>query len=285
MKKIGLLLLCSGLLVACSSSDYTSKVSDSDTTLVSGENISVSKQDYFEYLLDYYGANKIISDTLVAIADKEVTDETQINTLLEQRKKDYAEYYDGDLTKYAQSLGFKTEDEYIENALLPDVKQELLRKKYIKDNFDELLTTYQISRFKKITVDKESTALSLIKEATSEDKFDELMDEYGTDAEDADIVTKNSTLDENLTKKLEEFSKVTKDGVYSEAIKLSDDNYAVVYLYDTAHEDKDEYIDAISADDDAKTDIEKYYLKKYNFNVYDEKLKEAIKDISEDYIE
>lgn len=86
MKKIGLLLLCSVLLVACSSSGYVSKISD-DTTLVSGGNIRISKQDYFEYLLDYYGAHKILSDTLVDIANKEVIDEKAINTLLEKRKK------------------------------------------------------------------------------------------------------------------------------------------------------------------------------------------------------
>lgn len=284
MKKIGLLLLCSVLLVACSSSGYVSKISD-DTTLVSGGNIRISKQDYFEYLLDYYGAHKILSDTLVDIANKEVIDEKAINTLLEKRKKDYANYYDGNLTDYAHSIGFKTEDEYIENALLPDVKQELLRKKYIEEHFDELLTKYQVSRFKKITVDKESTALSIIKAATNEDKFDELMNKYESNAEDADIVTKNSTLDDNLKKKLEKFLEIKKDGVYPDAIRLSDDSYAVVYLYDTIHQDKSEYIDAISADNDAKNDIETYYLKKYHFTVHDNKLKEAIKKISKNYIE
>lgn len=285
MKKIGLILLCSILLVACSSSGYVSKVSNSDQTLVSGENIHISKQDYFEYLLDYYGAHKIISDSLVAIANKEVTDEKAINTLLEKRKKDYAQYYDGNLTNYAQSLGFKNESEYIENALLPDVKQELLRKKYIEDHFDELLTKYQVSRFKKITVDKESIALSIIKESTNEKQFDKQMDKYESNSEDADIVTKNSTLDENLKKKLAKLSDIKKDGVYPEAIQLSDNKYAVIYLYDTAHQDKAEYIDAISADDSAKDDIETYYLKKYHFTVHDNKLKDAIKKISANYIE
>lgn len=286
MKKLAMLLLCSGLLVACSSSSYSVKVSDGSTTLVSGEGIEVSKQEYFEHLLDGYGSSKILNDALTAIADKEVTDQKKIDDLLEEREKTYAQYADGDLESYAKSLGYQSKDEYINEALLPDVKQELLRNKYIEDNLEKMLTQYQVTSFKKIIVEKESTALSIIKASTSEDEFDKQMKEYTDSSEDAGIVTKNtSSLDGNLTKKLETLSKMTKDGVYSEAIKLSDETYAVVYVYDTDKKDKDKYITALTSDQDIQEEIEGTYLKKYNFKVNDSKLKDAIKKISSQYIE
>jgi len=285
MKKLAMLLLCSGLLVACSSSGYSVKVSDSSDTLISGEGIEITKQDYFEHLLDSYGSSQILSDALTAIADKEITDQDEIDALLKEREELYAQYADGDLEEYAKSLGYESKDEYINEALLPDVKQELLRNKYIEENLETLLTEYQVTCFKKIIVDKESTALSIIKASTNEDEFDKQMKTYSDNAEDAGIVTKNTSLDENLTAKLETLSKITEDGVYSDAIKLSDDTYAVIFIYDTARKNKDDYITALTSDQDVQEAVEGIYLEKYNFTVNDSKLKDAIKQISSQYIE
>lgn len=285
MKKFAMLILCSGLLVACSSSDYSVKVSDSSTTLISGEGISITKQDYFEHLLNTYGSNQVLNDALTAIADKEITNKDEINKLLKERENNYAQYADGNLEEYAKSLGYASQEEYVNEALLPDVKQELLRNKYIKDNFKTLLTEYHVTRFKKIVVEKESTALSIIKASTNKEEFDKQMTKYSDSAEDVGIVTKNTTLDENLLKKLETLSKITKDGIYKEAIKLSDGTYAVIFVYDTAKEKQDEYITALTSDQGIQETIEGTYLKKYNFKVNDSKLKDEIKKISSQYIE
>ena len=285
MKKLAILLLCSGLLVACSSSSYSVKVTDGSSELISGEGIKITKQDYFEELLDTYGSSKVLNDVLTAIADKEVTDEKEINKLLKEREDMYAKYANGDLDSYAKSIGYESKDEYIKEALLPDVKQELLRNKYIKENLDNLLSQYQVVRFKKIIVSKESTALTIISNVKEEKDFDAQMKKYADNAEDAGIVTKNSSLDENLIKKLETLSKVEKDGVYSDPIALSDSTFAVLYIYDTKRENKDEYIDALTSDQELQTEVEGIYLKKYNFKVNDSKIKDAIKQLSSQYIE
>lgn len=285
MKKLAILLLCSGLLVACSSSSYSVKVTDGSSELISGEGIKITKQDYFEELLDTYGSSKVLNDVLTAIADKEVTDEKEINKLLKEREDMYAKYANGNLDSYAKSIGYESKDEYIKEALLPDVKQELLRNKYIKENLDNLLSQYQVVRFKKIIVSKESTALTIISNVKEEKDFDAQMKKYADNAEDAGIVTKNSSLDENLIKKLETLSKVEKDGVYSDPIALSDNTFAVLYIYDTKRENKDEYIDALTSDQELQTEVEGIYLKKYNFKVNDSKIKDAIKQLSSQYIE
>ena len=122
MKKLSLLLLCGLLLAGCSSNDYSAQVSDKNKTLISGENISINKQDYYTHLMDNYGANEVLKVILTTIADKEITDQKQIDALLNEKKETYAKYYNGSLLEYAQSLGYKDEEELVKNKLLPEVK-------------------------------------------------------------------------------------------------------------------------------------------------------------------
>lgn len=284
MKKLLMLLMCGGLLVGCSS-QYSVKVTDGDKEMISGGEVSITKQDIFEYLLDKNGANEIVNEVLTTIADKEVNDQEALDKLVKQREEDYAKYAGGDLEKYAKNLGYDSKDDYIKAVLVPDAKQELLRNKYINENLETLIKNYQICSFKKIVVDKESTALSYIEKATDEEAFNKLMKENSDKSEDSGIVTKNSSLDDNLKKQLETLSAVSKDGVYKEAIKLSDDTYAVLYLYNTDHKNTDDLTNTLSNDSDVKDEINASYLKKYQFTVNDDKIKKAIEKISSNYVE
>lgn len=287
MKKIVMLLLCGGMLVACSTSNYSVKISNGNDTIISQGDFKITKQDYFEYLLDSYGGSQVLQEALLSIADQEKLDSEALNKKIEEKKTSFAQYYDNDLSKAAKAYGYESEEDYINQQIIPACKIALLEENYIKENLDHLLDEYQVCRLKKIIVDKESTALSLIKKATSEDAFDQLMndEEYKSNAEDADIVTKNSSLDDNLKDKLDELCAIDKDGVYSKAIKLSDDSYAVIYLYDTAKKDKQEYIDTLASDSHIQEEVDGAYLKKYHFTVNDSALKNQIKEISDQYIE
>lgn len=285
MKKLILLLMCACVLFACSSSSYSVQVSDGDSVLVSDSTLKVTKQGFFEYLVDYYGANEVLVEALTKIADIELTDEDELNDLVEEIKEEYASYTDDDLSVYASYMGYDDVDEYVEQIIVPSAKQELLREHYITDNLEAMIEEYYVCSFKKIVVEKESEALNIISEATDEDAFDELMEEYSDDAEDAGMVTKNSTLDDNLIDILDELSAVEEDGVYSSAIKLSDDTYAVLYLYDTDHSNSEDIVDTLSSDSDVQEYVEGIYLKKYNFDVYDSKIKAAIEEISDQYLD
>lgn len=265
---------------------YQVKISDSQNVLVSGSQIKVTQQDYFEVLLDQYGANEILNKAIDIIAEKELDDQEALDKAVDELTETYTQYSNGDLEATAKKYGYESKDEYIDDIIVPAAKQQLLREKYLKEHLDDYIKDYQVTSFKKIVVDKESTALSLIKDMKSEEDFDKKMKEYGDKAEDAGMITKNSSaLDSNLKNALEKLSTLEKDGIYSEAIKLSDDTYAIVYVYDADHKNTDEIIDKLSSDADIQEEIEAIYLKKYNFEVHDKKMKDMIKELSDQYFE
>ena len=286
MKKLLIVLGCALLLTGCAkTSNYEVKVSEDSKVLLTINGVSITKQEYFEKLLDNYGADKIVSQALEKIADKEVTDLDKVEELVKDRKKVYETYLGTTIDEFAKNMGYANEEEFVNDALRPDAKQECLRNQYISDNFDSLVDEYNVTRLKKIVVDLESEALIIIDEAKDEDAFDALMEKHKNKSQDVDIVTKNTALDDNIIAKLDEFSKLTQDGVVSQPVKLTDGKFAVIFAYDTQREDKQEYIETLTVDSAIKEKIESVYLKKYNFNVYDQKLKAAIKRLSSGYIE
>lgn len=286
MKKIMMFLLCGGLLVGCASSAFSVRVSDQDKVLASDDKMSLTKQGYFEFLLKQYGAGSVLDQTLDFISEKEVTDQKVIDKLVDESVKEYTKYADGDLDKYAKKLGYESKDEFIEKVLRADAKIEALHNKYIQSNFDKLLTEYQVTSLKMINFKKESEALKFIKETKTEEAFDKKLKEVKDDGEDAGVVTKNtSMLDSALTKELGKLSAVKKDGLYSKAIKLSNDEYAVIYLYDTAHKNKEDITSSLASISELAEKITGIYLKKYHFTVHDEAIQESIKKLSTEYIE
>ena len=266
---------------------YKAKVTNGSDTLVSGD-VSITKQNYFNYLLESYGVDSVVTDALNEIAESEIKDDDDdFVAEVESLTETYSSYSTDGLDDYAIESGYEDGDEFIEEYIKPMARLNVLSNKYIKDNLDDLLDEYNVCSFKLIITEKESQALKIISKATTEEKFDKYMekDDYSDNAQDAGIVTKNNTsLDENLVDVLDKIAK-NGDGIYSDAIKLSDDTYAVVYVYDSDHEDTDNYIDTLSSDSDIVEDIKATYLKKYNFKVYSKKLKKEIKSTYSKYLD
>lgn len=285
MKKLVLLTLCSALLCGCSSSLYDIEITGGKQELMSYKKMSISKQDYFEVLLAKYGAQTIVENALIDIAKKEITDTDKVKDLVESKKKTYAEYYEGNIDDVAKANGYSDTQLYIQNIIEPQAYLELLNKTYIEANYDQLIKEHSATRFKVILCTKESDALNIIEKTKDNlNKFDELMKD-NENAEDVDIVTKNSALDKNIIDALPTLSAYTKDQIHSKAIKLANGAYAVLYVYDTKRDDKEEWINALKNDSVIIETAEGHYLKKYNFNVYDETLKDTIKNLSSQYLE
>lgn len=262
---------------------YT-KVTDASQALVSGD-VTITKQDYYTYLMEQFGADETINKALTAIADKEVTDQKKIDKIVKESEQTYITYYES-LAKAAKELGFPSEKALINERFVPEAKLKLLQTQYLEKNFDSLVSEYQVAYLKYISFEKESQALKAIAKSTSEKEFTKLYTKNSDNASDLGLVTKKTDgLDENLQKILGELSAVKKDGIYATAVKLSDDKYAAVYVYNTDKTKKrQDIIDALVDLEDIQTTVTASYLKKYNFTVYDNRLKQDIKKEQKKYI-
>ncbi|MFQ6792116.1 hypothetical protein [Thomasclavelia sp.] len=283
MKKIIPLALIATLLVGCGSSNevnYSTEVSDGDKTVISGDDVSISKNDIYHYLLKQYGSSEVLALALTYIADQEITDKDQIQAAIDEQVASYTSSLSISLEEYAKQSGYESAQEYIDEVITDGVKQNLLLDKYINDNYDDLVKDYKVKYLKLITLDTESAALNIIDQVKDGADFDTLMNE-NSGSDEGMVTTESSSIDENIIKKLDKF---TKDGIYSKVIKTSDSKYAVVYVYNSNIDDlTDEIKKNLSSISNISTKMGIHYLRKYNFDVYEDAIKDEIKEENEDY--
>lgn len=298
-KKAAALIVLVVILIACgitgyvltSNNDgYSVKVSD-NKKLITGD-VTITKQGYFENMLKSSGAQKIVDDAYNGIVNKLIPTskyQSDIDKIVKSKEKEYASYM-GSLKSYATTMGYSSVSAFEKASVIPEAKQEVLKKKYFTDNYNSVIKKYKVSYIKAITVSKESEAIKLIKQATDEKAFNKLMKNktYKSNATDYKMVTtktSTSTLNKSIKAKLGEFSAMSKDGVCKTAIRQSSNKFVVVYVYNTDKTaNKDKIITALTNLSDTSSDVEVYYLNKYKFTVYDKKLKAAIKKINKNYI-
>lgn len=262
---------------------YVTHVSNGDSTVAKTGDVTITKDDLYEYFLDNDGLNMTLNSSINYVANQEITDQDAINSKVEELKQQYLQYASAsDLDSYAKDAGYKDEADFIKQIIKPNAKIQLLQEKYVEDNYKNLLKEYKVKYIKYFTVDTESQALKIIKECTSEDAFTNYFNENsGTDA--GLVTTESSSVDSKIIKKLDKF---TKDGIYAKAIKTSESKYAIVWVYNTDKSNlKDEIKESLTSSSDFSTKCETYYLRKYHFDVYEPSIKKKIKKSSKDYFE
>lgn len=283
-KKIIPLMVAGTLLVGCGSSSavsYSSEVSDGDKAVITIGDTKINKNEIYHYLLQQYGSSEVLSLALTYIADQEITDEDAIKAKVDEKVASIRENVSTSLDEYAKQLGYDSEQDYIDGIVTVGVKQELLKEKYIDKNYKDLVKEYKVKYLKIITVDTESGALNLIDQIKDGADFDTVMNENsGSDA--GMVTTKSTNVDSKIIDKLDKF---TKDGLYSKVIKTSESKYAVIYVYNSDQSKiKDEIKSNLAAISEMSTKMESYYLKQYNFDIYEEAIKDEIKESNEDYL-
>jgi len=132
--------------------DYVSKVTDGSKDLITGDT-TVSKQGYYEYLMDGSGASEIVSQALTKIADKELTtkaDKASIKTETKALEDQYKNYM-GSVKDYAKSVGYSSEETFRKATLTPNAKQNALVKKYLTSKFTTAIDKYKVTGLENCT--------------------------------------------------------------------------------------------------------------------------------------
>ncbi|MBR2828960.1 MAG: hypothetical protein IKE68_00245, partial [Solobacterium sp.] len=136
------LIMASALLVGlCGCTDAQAKLKDSSTAVMAVGSQNITKGEIYSVMSSAYGAGVVINDALARIcaAEVEVTDEMRAEAegSLESMKALYGE----SLQNYLESSSM-TEEDYINEVILPGLQADELPKRYIADNYDALAEKY-----------------------------------------------------------------------------------------------------------------------------------------------
>lgn len=293
MKKIMTLGASLLLLAGCASNDgYTVKVNDANTTVVSGENVSITHQDLFTYLMDQNGANYVLNKALQTVANAFEIDEEALNTQLEQTINTYKSFIGEDLDTYTkENLGYDDFEAYKEAVLIPSIRQKLMIAQYSEDHFDTLAAQYHFKKLRMIVVEDQSTAMSLINQISDgEITFEEAVEQYSTDSSSkakkgelgiVSDLSSTSTVDEAIISLLPQF---TVEALYSVPVEVSN-GYAVLEILETdVQVMKTDILEVLKNADTIIEEAEAYYLSENHFTVNDDRLKADIQSINKDYV-
>lgn len=78
---------------------------------------------------------------------------------------------------------------------------------------------------------------------------------------------------------------LTAISLYSVPVSLSDGSYAIIDVVETDPNNmKEEVLEDLQSNETITSEAEAYYLNKYNFQVNEKILADAIKEIDEDYL-
>lgn len=288
MKK--LLTVCAfALLVTLSGcKDATTSLSDGNDALITVGNTTITKNDVYTGLKSENGVTAIISKLTAYIVDQEVpvTDEmmSEAQSTMQSFKDTVGEE---NWSTFLSSMGYENEQQYLEERALLSVRASQLTSKYITDNYDEIKENYQIRKLRIFqTTDSSIAAEVQEKVKNGELTIEEAVNQYDSvtttyDGSDQ-ILTNASGLGSDIW---ENIMAVTEDNTLLDLYQYSSDlsNFYVIEVVsvDVPLEEAQSTIEGLSTIAD---DAFAYYLKKYNFTVYDIDLYNGIQSQKPSYI-
>lgn len=288
MKK--LLTVCAfALLVTLSGcKDATTSLSDGNDALITVGNTTITKNDVYTGLKSENGVTAIISKLTAYIVDQEVpvTDEmmSEAESTMQSFKDTVGEE---NWSTFLSSMGYENEQQYLEERALLSVRASQLTSKYITDNYDEIKENYQIRKLRIFqTTDSSIAAEVQEKVKNGELTIEEAVNQYDSVTTTYDgseqILTNASGLGSDIW---ENIMAVTEDNTLLDLYQYSSDlsNFYVIEVVsvDVPLEEAQSTIEGLSTIAD---DAFAYYLKKYNFTVYDIDLYNGIQSQKPSYI-
>ena len=288
MKKY-LLALVLGLLVLSGCKDAVAKVSNPKETLITIGNQKITKEEVYEVLNRQDGFSTIFTDIRNVILEKEVEVTDEIRTAAEAKLEAEKKEYGDDFADYLEVNGYATEDDYLNQYLIPAEKVSHLAESYIDENWEKVITAYYPTQVQIIECD----SLEKIKEAqhklTDGEKFEDVAAAYTLKSDelfDGKTHTVSAADSSKLTSYITDFLKsATKEGV-SEVIENS--SGSKFYLVNIVSRDVLSYkkaaVDSIKKSSDITSEMYSHYYKKYGFRTYDISLYNYMKQYYPTYL-
>ena len=262
-------------LAGCS--DASAKLKDSSSGLIKVGNKTITKGQIYSTMVSMSGASTAINNATnkIAAAEVEVTDE--IKQQAESSLNTYKSMYGDSFASYLESTGM-TEDEYVNEYLIPSLLAADLSTKYIEEKWDDLITMYKPVK---------ATVLTF----SSQEDRDAALQELNDGSSNAETAAKNHNSTSDGSSKVYTNQDTTLDTMVRavlSSMKSSDgwvdtqsSDSATYYLLHVDEDDTENYREelktAFSNISNVKTDATTYYFKKYGFHIYDITLYDAVK--------
>ena len=276
MKKLTGACLAVLLLAGCK--DATAKLANSNEVLMTVGNTTVTKGELYNMMFASVGASTADSDVMNAIAEQEIEVTDEMRESAKSQVSFYTMMYGDQFTSYLASMGL-TEDEYAEKTILPAMRTEKLVGKYVEENFDTLCKTYDPLNAIVLTFTSEedaSAALSALKDGSltpAEAASQNNSTSYGEE----EVITINTLSYDSAA--LTVLRSMSVDDGWTQIPSSDGATFYVLKL--VSHNPADFREKAVSALSDISavgTESDEYFLRKYNFHVYDINLYNALKD-------
>lgn len=287
MKKL-LTSLCACLLLVGLSgcSDASADISDGNKVLMKIGNSTVTKEDMYVSLTNYGSITPLINAVTEKIVEKEVpiTDDMydEAKEAIEATKKYFGEKWDEYLK---DSLGYDSEEAYINERVIFTVRAERLSKKYIKENYKALDTKYRPMKVQILEAESKEKAEQALKAIKDGATFEDAIKSYGKDTTykgSIELIHSDST-----TPKVVFTTARSMDNGKLSAI-LEDANTNAYYIVKMIEADstkfKEDAINSLAQINEIADEAFIHYLTKYDFKIYDVTFYNLLKEQKEEYL-
>lgn len=281
------LVFIAALLAATSfagCTDAQAKLKDSSTALFSVGNKTVTKGDLYAKMNSTSGAAVVTNSATKAIssAEIEITDEMQSSA--ESTLKSYKSMYGDTFSSYLDNMNM-SEDDYLNNYLIPSLQAEQLPKAYLEQNWKnavKLYTPVKATILEFSSSDDAQAALSELKDG-SKTAAEAASGHNSSSTGDSKIYTIEDTDLDSIVRSC--INSNSPDDGWSEVPASDGSKFYVVKVDDNDPNNfKDECISTLTSVSQVKSDSTTYFFKKYNFHVYDKTIYDALEKDYPDYL-
>lgn len=289
MKK--LLCVCAAALLFTVSgcSDATTTVSDGSTSLITVGGTSITKDDIYTGLKTQGAVNSIINMVTELICDKEIplTDEIKAEA---QSTMDSFKGYVGEENwdAFIKNNGYASEEDYFNQRVVLAARAGHITEKYLEEDWTNVVDVYKPRQIQIFVTDDEEKANQALEAIKGGKDVAEVVEELSgiTDSYNGSVQTLSSQsgLPANVWGNI---TKVTENNTVLDEVQYNLDltAYYVIKVVGTDPEEfKETAIKGLASVTDIQNESFAFYLKKYNFNIYDIDIYNAFKTQAPQYL-
>ncbi|MEG0694417.1 MAG: hypothetical protein RR440_01585 [Erysipelotrichaceae bacterium] len=287
MKKISVLAIVMSLILLTGCSDATADISDGGKTLFTVGGESITRDDLFKPM-KANAANTVLEEATKVIVKKEIETTDAMRSAATSELEKAKATTSGTFKEYINGMGFKDEDEYYNKYLLLAQQQQGLYRKYVDENFDKIAKKLHPVKAQIIYTTDKDKAVAALADVIAGKGFVETAKAYGDTTNfngNVQLIHASSTgivdVLMNRIKTVKKDNTLIKDLIVD---ATGNGSYILNVVNTNAKDFKNEAIDAFLALTNTKDDAMAYFLKKYNFAVYDINVYNTIKKNNPAYL-